>query len=631
MSGIALVFHLNGRPASATDLAPMLAEMARRGPEGEDITLSGPVALGIRHLRTTPEALVEPLPFSDPATGCIITGEIRLDNRDELLTAFGLAQPGRTVGDCELTLRAYARWGEDCATHLLGDFAFAIWDPARARVFAARDQMGMRQLIYAHREGRLFACATSARAVALAPGLNPPLNELRLAEALIGFEWGNLERTFYEGVLRLPPGHCLTVGAHGLATRAYWTMTPPDPLILKSDGEYAEAFREVLSTAVRARLRGAGPVGSMLSGGMDSGSVVALACRMVGDPLPTFSSVGPDPETCVETRAIHAALTMPNLKPTLIDYSDLGEWKDELIAAWYALEEPWDFHMTQPRTAYLAAQRAGVKVVLDGVAGDVVLGEGSQMARYVRSGRLLRAIRDARGLSAFYGAGPRYTARQLILAIRGAFMPDALRRMRAAWRERHLPPLPKDSAVDLAFAERAGLRQVLQDWNRADRPRRMGFAEERIWSCSRSGLTVGRERYDRVAGHFGVEPRDPFMDRRVWAFCLSMPMDQMQADGWPKMLLRRSMEGGMPDAVRWRRGKQHLGWTFTQRLMDHWPDWIEVIPCARAELMDCARPKVLDPTTPARDAADGLPRAVDQALSCALFMVNRTSTKGPST
>ncbi len=623
MSGLALLWHLDGRPAASEDITPMLAEMARRGPEGEDCILSGPVALGHRHLRTTPEALFEPMPFIDATSGRILTGDIRLDNRDELLVRFGLANIGRVVGDGELVLHAYARWGEECAAHLLGDFAFAIWDPRQRRVFAARDQMGMRQLIYAHRNGRLFACATSAHAVALAPGLEPPLNELRLAEALIDFEYGSLTSTFFEGVMRLPPGHCLTVGHTGLSVRAYWIMRPPEPLRLSSDEEYAEAFREVLSKAVKARLRSAGGVGSMLSGGMDSGSVVALASRMLPEPLPTFSGVGPDPANCVETRAIFAALTMPNLKPTLIDYSKLEPWKDDLIAAWMALDEPWDFNMTIPRAAYLAAQGAGIKVVLDGVAGDVVLGEGSQMVRHVKSGQYLRAWKDAQGLSKFFGMGPRDTAIQMVMALRGAYMPHVFRRLRATWRESRLPPLPKDCAIDPAFAERVGLRQVLRDWNRGPTKRDVGFAEERIQSWPRSGLTVGRERYDRVAAHFGVEPRDPFMDRRVWEFCQSVPMDQLQAGGWPKMLLRRSMAGLLPDKVRWRRGKQHLGWTFTTHLLGSWPDKRRVI----LDTQDATRGRVRSDIIEYEALGQPLPTSpedpMDDVLAFALFCANR--------
>ncbi|WP_323039920.1 asparagine synthase-related protein [Gemmobacter sp.] len=617
MTALALVLHLDGRKAAPGDLARMLAEMARRGPEGEAVACDGPVALGARLLATTPEALVEPMPYHHAASGCRITGQIRLDNRAELLARFGLAQAGRVVGDGELVVRAWLDRGEDCASHLLGDFAFAIWDPRRACVFAARDQLGMRQLIYAHRPGQAFFCASSARAVGLA--VEAPLNETRLAEALIDFEWGSLTSTFFEAVFRLPPAHCLTVDASGLRLREYWRMTPPEPLRLKSDAEYAEAFREVLGQSVRDRLRVAGRVGSMLSGGMDSGAVVALACRMTGTPLPVFSSVGPDPATCVETRAIHAALAMPNVDPTLICHSDLAPWAEDLIAAWKALEEPWDFHMTVPRAAYLAAQRAGVSVVLDGVAGDVLLGHGSQMARHIRAGRLRQALGDARGLTAFYGMSRRHTASQLILALRGAFMPDALRALRHAWRQRRPVSLPVDSAVDMGFARRAGLFDSLRSFELGDRPRRMGFAEERIWSWPRSGLNVGRERYDRVASHFGVEPRDPYMDRRVVDFCLSLPFDQFQEDGWPKIIQRRAMAGLLPDAVCWRRGKQHLGMAFTQALMDHWPDWAAAIPATRAGLAGRVAADLVRDASLRRNAEGHLHPRVDLLLQMALF------------
>jgi asparagine synthase (glutamine-hydrolysing) len=623
MSGIALVLHLDGRKSKPADLAPMLAELARRGPDGEGVSCDGPAGLGHRLLASTPEAAVEKMPFLHPQSGCHITGHIRLDNREALLTQFNLQGTGRTFGDGELTLLAWLRWGEDCTAHFLGDFAFAIWDPRQNRIFAARDQMGMRQLIYRHQPHQIFACATSARAVVRAPRMKPQLNETRLAEAMIDFEYSSLTSTLYKDVFRLPPAHCLTVDERGLRIWQYWQAAPPEQLHLKSDEAYAEAFREVLSEAVRCRLRGAeGQVGSMLSGGIDSGSVVALACRMTPSPLPTFSSVGPDPNTCVETQAIHAALTMPNLSPTVIDYSQLDAWKDELIAAWMALEEPFDFHMTQPRTTYLAAQRAGVNVVLDGVAGDVVLGHGSQMCRHIRSGQLTRAWRDAAGLTKFWGPGSDTTSKQLIQATRGAFMPDWLRAMRQVWRNRLPPRLPDDAIVDPQFATTSGLIDSLHAARFTDRLHRMPFPEERLWSWPRSGITAGRERYDRVAAHFGVETRDPFMDQRLQAFCLSLPMDQFQADGWPKLILRRATARLLPDEVRWRRGKEHLGATFTDALRAEWSSWKSPILAARSNCINRVRCELLEPARWRMETSGQLTEPLDSLLQTSLFLNN---------
>jgi asparagine synthase (glutamine-hydrolysing) len=264
MSGLALYWHLDGRPARAGDLDAMLAEMARRGPDGERREVSGSAALGHRLLVTTPEAASEPMPFRDALTGRWITGEIRLDNRSDLLARFGLAGVGRVVGDGELVLRAFEQWGEDCACHLLGDFAFAIWDPAKQYVFAARDHTGMRQFIYSHHPGKAFICASSALAVSRAHATFPPLNQLKLARALIDSEAADFESTFFGGVLRLPPAHCLIVDPRGLRLRRYWEMTPPATLRLRSDADYADAFRDVLAIAVRDRLRGQEQIGAML-------------------------------------------------------------------------------------------------------------------------------------------------------------------------------------------------------------------------------------------------------------------------------------------------------------------------------------------------------------------------------
>lgn len=135
MSGIWAILRLDGGPPEGADR--MAARLARRGPDGQRAWQDGPIALGHALLATTPESLHESLPLRHEATGCVVTADVRLDNREELRTALGL--PDRMIGDGELILRAYLAWGECCPTRLLGDFAFAIWDPQPRRLLAARD------------------------------------------------------------------------------------------------------------------------------------------------------------------------------------------------------------------------------------------------------------------------------------------------------------------------------------------------------------------------------------------------------------------------------------------------------------------------------------------------------------
>ncbi|SDT95922.1 asparagine synthase (glutamine-hydrolysing) [Pseudomonas pohangensis] len=596
MSGICGLFFLDGTTPQPGQIEAMSAPLQRRGPDGTHHYQDGPVALGHTLLATTPEALHESLPFLDPASGCCITADVRLDNREELLPALGLNEVSRVIGDGELLLRAYLQWGEACLQHLLGDFAFAIWDPRSQRLFAARDQMGMRQLIYSHVPGKLFAFASEPRAVLKAPGVPRRINEGRIADFIEDYlEPIDLTSTFFEEVYRLPPAHCLSVDASGLNIRRYWELQPQPLLKLDSDQAYVDAFLKVFTQAVKSRLRSAGPVGSMLSGGMDSGSVVAVATRLLqaagSGPLQTFSAVGPDPESCIETRTIFESIKVPGIQPHLISWAEMQPDAEELLRLLKEVDEPFDAQMNLIRAVYLRAQRNGIKVMLDGVAGDVMLSYSDRIIQLLRSGHWLQAIRDARGEARFWGDGSGWL-RPLLLYIRRAITPNWARRLRNRLRDpSQVTPNP---LMNPALAKRVNLAARVEQNRSHGLIERIDFARTRVNALSQSHLVVGRERYDRTAAALGIEPRDPFMDLRVVNFCLSLPGSQLESGGWPKILLRRAMQGLLPDAVRWRRGKQHLGWTFTTRLLDYCPDWKSSQPSDTEAINPWLKPNILD-------------------------------------
>lgn len=578
MSGICGIVSLDGSEPSAAQIEAIIDPLERRGPDGRHHWRDGQVALGQTLLATTPEALVEVLPLTDPANGCTITADVRLDNREELIAALGLAGETRMIGDGELILRAYMHWGEDCPTHLLGDFAFAIWDSSANQLFCARDHMGIRQFSYYHEPGEVFVFATEPEAVLAHAGVPQRINEGRIADFLDDLEGFDLTSTFFEGVSRLPPAHTLMVNGNGLSPRRYWELRAPRELKLETDEAYAAAFRAVFTEAVRCRLRSAGPVGSMLSGGMDSGSVVAVATRLlVGDeraPLQTFSAVGPDSDSCIETRTILAAAALPGLAPHFVNHADLSEYRDELMRLTDGAV-PFDSHMTLMRAVYLAAHRAAVKVVLDGGGGDLVLSPGNCVVHWLRRGRIIKAIHEARAEVRFYG--PQWPAwESLVKAAWSAFVPSSIRtiRRKVAWRMQDRR-IGADGLISRSFASKVHLKARRKQFRRhlGDGP--LGNIEERVQSILHPHLVAASERYDRVASAVAIEPRDPFMDIRVIEFCLSLPWQQLQADGWPKIVLRRAMNGLLLDPIIWRRGKEHLGWTFTQALYDGWSGWRE--------------------------------------------------------
>ena len=579
MSGIFGLFNQDGAPVSDRELAQMAPLLERRGPDRTGYWRDGSIGLGHTLLATTPEAVLDQLPLKHAETGCVIIADVRLDNRAELLASLGIAaERAASVGDAEIILTAYLTWGEPCVERLLGDFALAIWDPRRRTLFCARDHFGMRPLYYHHTPGRFVAIASEPRAILVLPQTPYRINEGRIADFLVTqLEGIDKTSTFFEEVYRLPPAHTLTVTPSGMTQRRYWTLEPGTELRLPSNDAYAEAFLDVFREAVRCRLRSAGPVGSMLSGGMDSGSVVAVARELLAEegrgPLPTFSAVGPNPETCIETRTIHAALTMCGLDPYIVSLGQLDELMPELEKLTWNLDEPFDNHMTLPRAVYLAAHHQGFKVLLDGIGGDLVLSDASHLSRLVRAGRWLAAYREAAGQTAFYGKG--YPVRhQLHLSVRAAFVPNPLRRLgRRLLGHRRLERVVRESMINLGFAGRVSLAErliVLYD----HRPSGLlpSYGVERAQVIEHPYVAVGRERFDRIAAAVAIEPRDPFLDRRVATFCLALPGEQTLNGGWPKAILRHAMAGRLPDAVRWRRGKEHLGWSFTMALMDRMRD-----------------------------------------------------------
>ena len=577
MSGIFGLFNQDDAPVTPSEIEQMAVILERRGPDRTGLWQEGPVGLGHTLLATTPEAVFEKLPLTHPETGCTITADVRLDNREELLAALKLVDRTDSIGDAEIILQAYLAWGEACVGRFLGDFAFAIHDPRQKILFCARDQFGIRPFYYHHTAGRFLAFASEPRAILTLKKVPHRINEGRIADFLISqLEGIDKTSTFYEEIYRLPPAHTLTISPEKIQIQQYWKLEPGPELKLKSNEDYEEAFLEVFTEAVRCRLRSPEPVGSMLSGGMDSGSVVAIAKGLLAKdgkgPLSTYSAIAPDPENCIETRTIQAALTMDGLDPHTVSYHQLDELLPELAELTWNQAEPFDNHMTLLRVMYQLAHRQGTKVVLDGVDGDTVLSEGTQIARLLRRGHFLTAYREAVGQNLFwYGKSPVW--RQLYQNARAVFIPlsvrDLYHRISSSQNiEQTVEQNIRKSIISREFARHIELGKRLQALNSQRESGLTGaLGVEAAGTLNHPYLTVGIERYNRVASSLAIEPRHPWLDRRLVSFCLTLPGKQKLGQGWPKAILRRAMKDHLPETVRWRRGKEHLGWDFTTTLI----------------------------------------------------------------
>jgi asparagine synthase (glutamine-hydrolysing) len=252
-----------------TEIDRLRSYLAYRGPDVSGIWAEAGIAIGNCLLQTTPESLYEAMPAGEAVGALRITADARLDNREELIGTLGLKDlPAASTPDSRLILEAFLKWGEDCPAHLLGDFAFAIWDRRTRTLFCARDQFGVKPFYYCEPKG-CFAFCSCVDGLLQFEWVPRRLNEQRLASHLTLF-YGDTATTFYADILRLPPAHSLRVNQYGVRLARYWKLDPEIETLRDSDGQYIEEFKSIFQEAVKARLRTNGKPGSMLSGGLDS-------------------------------------------------------------------------------------------------------------------------------------------------------------------------------------------------------------------------------------------------------------------------------------------------------------------------------------------------------------------------
>lgn len=540
MKGLVGVRPLNGMDASRGRSVGALDDMV------------GALSAGSAQRRICPDVAMacvghvlrggEPVsPDAPPGTRFVhtIAADVRLDNRAELAGALGIPG-GRRAGmpDGELVRLAYGRWGCGCPLKLVGDYAFAIWDGTRRRLFCARDAAGARPF-YFSRLPDLFVFSSAVDAVLAVPGVDRALDDAFVAAYLLRCHPGG-ERTFFRGVRRLPPGHCLTVEAGGgQALRRWWR---PEDVQLRppaSDDDLAAEFLDLYLRAVRDRLHDARSPGVHVSGGLDSSSVAVLAARELGrsgrtpqafcwQPPPSHPRSG----EAAEYDLIEAVCRQEGLRPVYCASSPA------LVAA--ALRRDGARMPDRDGTLLLEAQvqrnaaERGVDVVLSGWGGDEAAsfsgtGHLTDLACAGNVGLLLRVAREE---------SPR-PLRHLLVALLPLLhpgLPNAARRIRTGRvRRRHIFVHPS-------------LRRLAQAACR--RPRTVGGWSTRLARVDDGGLAERMEDWAASGARRGIEYRYPLLDRRLVEFALGLPPTQFRRGRTNRWLMRHALRDVLPEDVR---------------------------------------------------------------------------------
>ncbi|MEW6754371.1 MAG: lasso peptide isopeptide bond-forming cyclase [Candidatus Latescibacterota bacterium] len=584
MSAILGVVHLDGRPVEPGLLEGMVDACAHRGPDGRGTWSEGSVGLGHLMLRVTPEAAAEPQPLFDPEAQLALTADARLDNREDLWRQLGLPGPAR--GDGEVILAAYRAWGERCVERLLGDFAFAIWDGRRRLLFCARDPMGVKPF-YCHSAPGLFAFASEMRPILQLERVPRRLNKERLADYLVN-SFGESTSTFYRDIERLPPAHALIVEPQGTGLRRYWSLDAVAPQRLGSDQAYADAFRALFIQAVGCRLRSASPVGSTLSGGLDSSSIACTARRLLDaqgrGPLHTYSAIFPDlPSEDLrridERPYVEAVLAQGGYEPHFVRADQLSPLADLDRVLWHEEEAYCAPNLYLHWALYRAASEHGNRVLLDGIDGDTVVSHGlGYLSELAGRGHWRRLLAESRALGRRVGARPRRIVWEF--GFRPLVPHAVLRLWRSVGRRQ---PAWVAAGVNPEFARRLHLGERLDRLERRETSGWTAAADHRAGLLSPL-FPYALELADKAAASFHLEPRYPFFDRRLIEFCLGLPAEQKLHQGWTRLVMRRAMEGILPPQVQWRPYKANLSPNFTRRFHEREQPLVERVLADAKEL-----------------------------------------------
>ena len=503
--------------AAAEDLPAMLSELSAYGADSASWNAAH-AGLG----RCGPSG--RPALCTDDAAGLAAVAAARLDDRTALCDALG-APVGSD--DASLVLRAWQRWGRDCPNHLLGDFAFAIFDARKRELFCARDQVGMQPFYYAV-SGERFVFASAVQAVLAAPGISDNLDETTVAESLVRPILRSPTRTFFRAVSRLPAGHSLAFARGKVQLSRYWRPERIAVARPATDADAEEELLHLMEQAVSDRLTD-GPCGVELSGGLDSSAMTALVARELKRrncrPPPVFTSLPPSPSNpAVEYTAMASICDGEGLH--LLHCPPTPE----------ALLKSLRTDVAYPGSGHAPiterAAELGVRTVISGYGGD----QGSVSWNgfgYVH--QLLARGRWHHAWKLLKTPG-RSTWRPLVLTALDMLHPGA-RRVLRRWRRPAQRTRKSEWLIHPDFARHAPPR-----------------SRRRALSMRGMQLNILRDgEFQRMmedaaanAAIVGVAIRFPLLDRRLLEFAFRLPPDYYMRDGEDRWLFRRAMSRLLP-------------------------------------------------------------------------------------
>jgi len=638
MCGIAGIYDFGEKAVPAGDLALMAETLSHRGPDdggfallaenprecrffpADDSPLPGVEArCGFAHRRLsiidTSKRGVQPMSDESGEVWITYNGEIYnyLELRGELEA---LGHRFRTRTDTEVLLGAYIEWGISCLDRLNGMWAFAIWDTRRRRLFLARDRFGIKPLYYTLK-GNVLVFASEPKALLKTRYVSADPDGRALADYLVHSRVDCFDWTFFRDIKRLQPGCFFDIGfGDGRPPEPvrWWNLAESLAAPPRSDEECAEKFLELFTSSVRLRLRSDVPVGTCLSGGLDSTSVVCVARPWLEEGnQKTFSAVfgpsfGEDESEFIDEVVDFADVENHRVTPSA------ETLMNEIEKIVYVQDEP--FNSTSQYSQFKVfelARSLGTTVTLDGQGADEELAGYHYLfpvhfAGLVLGGDPVRAFREFSAYRSRTGAA---FTRAFPAAAAGFLSHRAMIR----WANRY------DPGRDVSWVGGEYVRTA-RGIRAPEPPDGFDRLTGRLYELFTVSSLPALLRYeDRNSMAFSVEARLPFMDYRLVSYVFSLPASQKINDGWTKYVLRNATRGVIPESIRTRTDKIGFavpeGEWFRREMLPFIRDIFDSRTARNRGLYDVPRLLELVDANAAGKVDAG--RAVWRALNCELW------------
>jgi asparagine synthase (glutamine-hydrolysing) len=549
MCGFVSYLSLNGSAPDREVVARMTQRIAHRGPDDVGYFYEDCVAFGFRRLAILDLAVSGHQPMISADGRCVIVfnGEIYnyVELRNELAS---LGHRFVSSGDTEVLLAAYLQWGRDCLRRLNGMWSFAIYDRSTRRLFGARDRFGVKPM-YVYRDAERIVLASEIKSIRDSGVITLPIDWTSAATFLVESRLDFSTKTFYRGVEAVPAGTAFEVDRDGRWTQwRYWDLdvavrasdVPEDPIA---------AFGALFEDAIRLRLRSDVPVGVLLSGGLDSTSIICSMARQLNGAteLGAYCYSSPDFD---ESDQVAATVRQTSADVRQLDLTPLQFWDCIPEHLFYQDEPVHSFSSVVGYRLMKLARESGVTVLLNGQGADEYLGGypayfGDYVFELTMRLRLVRAWAVAHEYCGVNGGTPvRMIARALRRVVGHMLHRFEAYRSLSASRRRAVGKSETWISSDL-----------FDRWQQNLEPEPTSLDDSLRRSMQQQNLPLYLRVEDRNSMAHAAEVRLPFLDYRLVTLAFGLGVEAKLRDGVGKYVLRESMRGRIPEIVRARKSK----------------------------------------------------------------------------